>query len=368
MMSRKRALFICGSINQTTQMHQIARELPEVDASFTPYYGDLDFEIMRRLGMLESTIGGNKLRGRCLSYLRDHGLPVDDGGRRGDYDLVLHCSDLVWPRNITGKAVVLVQEGMTDPESVLFPLVKRLRFLPRWMAGTSATGLSDRYTRFCVASPGYRDLFVQRGVRPEKVVVTGIPNFDDCKRYLDNDFPLRGYVLVCTSDVREVFWYEDRERFIRRAQAIARGRPLVFKLHPNEKLPRAVDEIARLAPEAKVFTSGCAEHMVAHCDVLVCQYSSLAYVGLALGKEVHSFFPLDELRRLLPLQHGRAAKNIADVCRDLLSGAAREPPAANPPRREGDPVRHGGASLAARKRLNGLAAPAGGGEPEEPRA
>jgi hypothetical protein len=331
-MSRKNVLFICGSINQTTQMHQIARELPEVDARFSPYYGDVGFEIARRLGALESTIGGDKLRGRCLQYLRDHGLPIDDGGRRRDYDLVLHCSDLVWPRNLDGKKVVLVQEGMTDPESVLFPLIRRLPSLPRWLAGTSATGLSDRYTRFCVASPGYRDLFVRRGVRREKVVVTGIPNFDSCRSFLDNDFPMKGYVLVCTSDIREVFWYEDRLAFLRRARSLARGRSLVFKLHPNEKLPRAVDEIRRVAPEATLFTSGCAEHMVANCDVLICQYSSLAYVGLALGKEVHSFFDLAELRGLLPLQHGRAAKNIADVCRGLLlldaRGAGRAPAAA----------------------------------------
>jgi hypothetical protein len=39
---------------------------------------------------------------------------------------------------------------------------------------------------------------------------------------------------------------------------------------------------------------------------------------VALGKEVHSFFPDEELRRLLPLQHGRAASNIAAVARELL--------------------------------------------------
>ncbi|AUX43724.1 hypothetical protein SOCE26_051780 [Sorangium cellulosum] len=355
-MSRSKALFICGSINQTTQMHQIARELPEVDASFSPYYGGREVELMRRLGALEATIGGDKLRGRCLEYLRDHGLSVDDGGARGGYDLVLLCSDLVWPDNVDGRRVVLVQEGMTDPESVLFPLVQRLRFLPRWLAGTSATGLSDRYARFCVASPGYRDLFVRRGARPEKIVVTGIPNFDDCACYRDNDFPFRNYVLVCTSDIREVFWYEDRAKFLRRVRDIAAGRPLLFKLHPNEKVSRAVAEIARILPEASVLTGGCAEHMVANCDVLICQYSSLAYVGLALGKEVHSFFDVGELRRLMPLQHGRAARNIAGVCRELLAGparAVREPPAP---------------ADAARGRLNGPSAHARPAEIDEVRA
>jgi hypothetical protein len=328
---KKRILFICGSYNQTTQMHQISRELPEYEHAFTPYYGNADFRFLLRLGVLEYTVGGHKLRNRCLQYLGDHRLPVDLDNRREDYDLVFHCSDLVWPHNITGTNVILVQEGMTDPESLLFPLVRRFRSLPGWIAGTSATGLSDRYTRFCVASQGYADLFARRGVRREKMIVTGIPNFDDCRRFLVNDFPHRGYVLCCTSDVREVFWFEDRRAFVEKARRIAAGRELIFKLHPNEKLPRAVDEIARWAPEAKVFTSGAAEEMVANCEELVCQYSSLAYVGLALGKKVHSFFPDAELRRLLPLQHGRGAKNIADVARDLLGEASARAASPTPP-------------------------------------
>ncbi len=318
MNDRKRILFICGSINQTTQMQQIASELPEHEHAFSPYFGNLDFEAALRLGALESTIGGHKLRERCFDHLRAHDLPIDDRGARGGYDLVFHCSDLLTPDLVRRVPSILVQEGMTDPESVLFPLVKRVRALPGWLAGTSATGLSDSYDRFCVASPGYRDLFASRGVRPEKMVVTGIPNFDDCARYQRNEFPHRGYVLCCTSDVREVFWYEDRQGFIDEARRLAAGRPLFFKLHPNEKLPRALAELARWAPDARVFTTGSAEEMVANCDVLLCKYSSLAYVGVALGKEVHSFFPDEELRRLLPLQHGRAASNIAAVARALL--------------------------------------------------
>ena len=213
-MPRKKILFICGSINQTTQMHQIAREIPEHEHFFSPYYGSGDVEVVRAIGLAEYTIGGRKLRARCRAYLEEHKLAIDDGGKLHDYDLVFHCSDLIWPRNINGRKVILVQEGMTDPESVLYPLVKRFDFLPRWMAGTSATGLSHKYTRFCVASEGYRDLFASRGVAKEKLVVTGIPNFDDARRYLDNDFPHKNYVLVCTSDVREVFWFEDRKAFI----------------------------------------------------------------------------------------------------------------------------------------------------------
>jgi hypothetical protein len=61
--------------------------------------------------------------------------------------------------------------------------------------------------------------------------------------------------------------------------------------------------------------------MIANCDVLVTQYSSTVFVGLALGKECHSYFDLGELRRLLPLQNASAARNIAAVCRDVLAGA-----------------------------------------------
>src|SRR5262249_19476177 len=145
--------------------------------------------------------------------------------------------------------------------------------------GTAATGLSGRYDRFCVASEGYRDLFVGRGAPRDRVVVTGIPNFDNCARYLRNQFPERDYLLCCTSDTRETWKRDDRPRFIKRVVELAAGRPVIFKLHPNENWTRSRGEIERFAPGAKVFTSGSAEEMVANCSVLVCQYSSLAFVG-----------------------------------------------------------------------------------------
>lgn len=325
-MKPKKILFICGSINQTTQMHQIAKELPEYRHVFTPYYGNKDFEFLKAIGALEYTIGGHKLGRRCLDYLRDHDLPCEYGGLLDDFDIALHCSDLVWPKNLDNKKVILVQEGMTDPESVLYPIVKRFKQLPGWLAGTSAFGLSDRYTKFCVASEGYRELFASRGCDRSKMIVTGIPNFDDCRRYEKNSFPHKGYVLCCTSDVREVFWYEDRKGFLDRAVQIAkeRNKKLVIKLHPNEKLPRATDEIKQWAPEAIVYTNGSAEEMVANCDTLICKYSSLAYVGLALDKEVFSYFDLGDLRKLLPAQNKMGAKNIANVVRDMLGDTPRD--------------------------------------------
>jgi hypothetical protein len=305
-------------MNQTTQMHQIARELPEYEHFFTPYYSDGALDGIRKLGLVEFTILGNKLANRCFEYLRTNNLPIDYKGKQDNYDLVLTCSDLVIPGNILGKKMVLVQEGMTDPERFTFHLARTFRFLPRWIASTATTGLSDAYDYFCVASEGYRQVFVRKGARPEKVIVTGMPNFDNCAQYLNNSFPHRNYVLVCTSDSRETFMYENRKKFIEKALRVANGRQLIFRLHPNEKFSRAIAEIERYAPGAMVFTSGKTEEMIANCDVLITRFSSTVYVGLALGKEVYSDFDINELRRLTPVQNASGAKNIAAVCRRLL--------------------------------------------------
>lgn len=296
-------------------MHQIARELPELDASFTPYYSDHPLmRLGRRLYLQESTIAGNKLRERCLDYLRRHGLAIDEDGQAGAYELVVTCTDQIMPRNIRDKPVVVVQEGILDVPNRFTPLCRRWPWIPRWIGGTAMTALSGHYELFCAASHGYRDDFIRAGADPSRVVVTGIPNFDDCARYRENDFPYRDYVLVCTSDMRETLKRDDRIGFLRRAVRIAQGRQLIFKLHPGEWVGRATREIARVAPRAKIFSSGSAEEMVANCEVLITQWSSLVFVGMALGKEVHSYFDLREVRRLLPLQNGCAARNIAEVC------------------------------------------------------
>ena len=322
----QRILFIGGSMNQTTQMHQVAKELGEFDCYFTPYYADGLLDLIRKAGLLEPTVLGNKHIRRNVRYLREQNLRIDFQGRQGNYALVVTSSDLVIPRNIRASTIVLVQEGMTDPEGILFRLVKRFRFLPRWLTSTAATGLSDAYARFCVASEGYRELFIRKGVKPEKIVVTGIPNFDNCAQYLKNDFPHKHYVLVCTSDTRETWAYENRKRTLRNAVRIAKGRPLIFKLHPNENVRRATAEIKRWAPDALVYSTGKTEEMIANCDVLITRFSTTVYVGLALGKEVYSEFDINDLRHLTPLQNGRAAKNIAEVCRAALQESTPAPP------------------------------------------
>jgi hypothetical protein len=311
-------LYIGGSINQTEQLHAVSKAVGSHVARFSPYFGDAHVGLARRLGFLEATIAGNKRRGWCLDYLRDHGLEIDEDGRRDDYDLVVTCSDLILPRIARTKPLVAVQEGIFDPDTWMSELWRRARFLPMWLAGTSLTGESHVYDRYCVASQGFKDRLVEKGADPDAICVTGIPNFDDCKTFYDNDFPHRGFVLVCTSDGRETFKSDDRAALVKRAQEIAGGRELVFKLHPNEDPIAGPAEILRLAPEAKVYTKGKAEHMIANCDVLVTEWSSTAFVGLALGKELHSNFPREELERLAPVQNdGRAAANIAAVVHEV---------------------------------------------------
>lgn len=320
-MAKKKILFIGGSVNQTSMAHAVSQQLEdEYDCFFTPYYADGAVQWMAERGWLDFCVLGGPFKQQTEVYLAKHDLAVDYRGDRHDYDLVVTTSDLIVPRNVRGKKMVLIQEGMTDPENWMYYLVRWLK-LPRYLASTSTTGLSMAYDYFCVASDGYRDFFMRKGIPSDKLIVTGIPNFDNAKQYLANTFPYRNYVLVATSDARETFKYDNRKQFIRQALAIANGRPLIFKLHPNERVDRATREIIALAPHALVLTKGKAEEMVANCDVLVTQYSTLSYVGLALGKEVHSYFDVEMLRRLTPLQNGGAsAQRIAKVCHGLLAG------------------------------------------------
>lgn len=317
-MRKKKILFICGSINQTTMMHKISGYFENEELRFTPFYGSGYIDFLAKTGILDFSVLGGQFMKNTLAYIKDHNLPMDFKGKENDYDLVFTCADLVVPANIRDKRVILVQEGMTDPENFIYHLVKTFK-LPRYLASTSTMGLSDAYDRFCVASEGYKEHFVKKGVNPDKIVVTGIPNFDDCARFLKNDFPHKNFVLVATSDARETFKYENRKAFIREAVKIAAGRQLIFKLHPNELWDRAYREIKELAPDALVYQKESINPMIANCDVLITIYSTVVYIGMALGKEVYSRFDINDLRKMTPIQNGGiSAENIAKVGRELI--------------------------------------------------
>lgn len=206
---------------------------------------------------------------------------------------------------------------MTEPEGSMYHLVKDFR-LPRYLANTSVTGLSDAYDVFCVASHGYRDHFIKKGVKAEKIEVTGIPNFDNAVEFLKNDFPYKDFVLLATSSIRETMKFDNRVQFLRNVRNIARDRKIIVKLHPNENEKRARREIQAVLPDAKIFTDGNVNHMIANCKVLITQYSSVVYTGIALNKEVYSYYNVDSLKKLTPVQNGGiSAKRIANICRQI---------------------------------------------------
>lgn len=316
---KKKILFICGSMNQTTMMVKIARHLlHSYDCWFTPYYTDGYIRVLEERHMLEWTVAGYRHKTRAEAYVRSEGLQIDPRGQNNAYELVVTCSDLVVPRNILRSKIVLVQEGMTDPENATYHLVRKLR-LPRYLASTATFGLSHAYDVLCVASEGYKQHFVDKGVHPSKIRVTGIPNFDNCVEYAEQPCELQDFVLVATSDSRETFKYENRKAFLHRAGQIAAGRQLVVKLHPNENHERAQREIDKYVPGTIVLTGGPIEPLIARCDALITKYSSCVYVGIALGKEVFSDFPLESLRRMCPIQNGgTSAWQIAQECQRLI--------------------------------------------------
>lgn len=316
---RKNILFICGSLNQTTQMHKIAQNMSEHNCYFTPYYAEGVEHFATKMGWLNFSVLGGRHQRDTRKYLADHNLQVDERGENHEYDLAVICSDLIIQNNIRSTRIILVQEGITEPEGRLYHLYKTFPFLPRYIANTATNGLSNGYDLFCVASEGYRELFIRKGVRSEKIAVTGIPNFDNLSHHLDNDFPHRDYVLVATTPYRETFRSENRIAFLERCREIAAGRPVIFKLHPTEKVGRARREIKSILPQATIYPKGDVNAMIANASVVITQQSTCTFVALALNKETYTYLNKDELRRLMPIQNGGvSAGRIAAICHRIL--------------------------------------------------
>ena len=312
-------LFICGSLNQTTQMHAIARNLMnENNCHFTSYYGDGIVNLLAKIGWLNFTVLGGRHKRETEEYFLRHNLQVDPRGEAHSYDMVVTCSDLLIQKNIRGKRTVLVQEGITEPEGIMYHLVKWLK-LPRYLANTSTNGLSNEYDMFCVASEGYAELFVRKGVPESKIAVTGIPNFDNLKTAHNNNFQFHGHVLAATSPLRETFRFDDRRAFIQKCKAIAGEHTLIFKLHPLEDAERAIREIHENAPNSLVFAYGDINPMIANAEVVITQQSTCTYVAIALDKEVHTNLNIEELKQLMPLQNdGLSAEYISRICERVL--------------------------------------------------
>lgn len=315
----KKILFTVGSLNQVTQMHAIASHLPEYDCYFSQFYSDnVIIQEMLKLGVAKSTVLAGQFREKSENYLQQHQLKNDyaQSVYNNTYELAVVCSDLLVPKSIRQLKSIWVQEGMTDVVTPLSKVVKALNLPRYWAMNTSLNGTSNLCDIYCVASEGYREHFQKMGTDPHKLIVTGMPNFDNVEALKYNNFPHRNFVLVATSDIRECMGFENRPKFIRECVEKANGRQLIFKLHPNEKKDRAIREIKEHAPKALIYTEGNINHMIVHCEELITQYSTVVYVGIALGKKVHSYFNLDELKKKSPIQNsGRSAAHIAEICR-----------------------------------------------------
>lgn len=325
LLSQKKAFFVIGSINQTTQMHQISKHLPEFDPYFSQYFGN--HPIIRATtewGWFDySILGKGQFKLNADDYLKEHDLKNDYRGKvyNHDYDLTFLCNDLIVPKIVRRSKSIWVQEGMIDRMTKWAKVVHRLK-LPRYLAlGTSLNGSSNLCDIFCVASEGYKEHLVKMGTDPEKIIVTGIPNFDDPKAFLDNDFPERDYVLVATSDIREVLGKDDRMSFLHHCKEIVGNRRVLFKLHPNEQRERAVAEIHSIFPDDTIVLSeGNTSEIIANCTELITQYSTVVYTGIQLGKKVHSYFDIDELYRLCPVDtNGTSAEIIAEIGRQFAA-------------------------------------------------
>ncbi|MEL6390968.1 MAG: hypothetical protein AAFQ02_12490 [Bacteroidota bacterium] len=329
----KKVLHIVGSLNQTKQLYKVSQQLPDFDHYFCQFFGS--GAIVKWIS--ESGIVDNTILGTNSTFRQAQKEFLDSVGAKYDYrastlgnmyDLVFMCSDIMVPREIDHVLKVWVQEGMTDPLSFTARMVKRLG-LPYWLSGdTSLNGSSNRCDLYCVASEGYGRQIVTLGTDEEKIHVTGIPNFDNCAEFLNNDFPHQGYVLICTSDMREVNKKDDRRGFLQNCKRIAAGRPMIVKLHPNEIVERATREIRdELGPEVQIYTEGNTDHMIANCVELITQYSTVVYIGMALGIPVHSYFDLAELQSKLPIQNGgTSASEIARLARQLITRRDTPPP------------------------------------------
>lgn len=305
-------------------MHSIASYLlSDYDCYFSQVFDDsLSFSLLVKTGLLETTVVSDTFRKRAEEYYAKHGLKADYRGetKGNKYDLVVMCSDMLFPKKFKGTKTVFVQEGMTDPMTAWSKLVQLLGLPGYYALSTALNGSLNHCDIYCVASEGYKEKFATSGTEESKIVVTGMPNFDNMQSYFNNKFPHKHYVLVATSDIRECYGIDNRKKFIKNCVELAKGRQLIFKLHPNEIKDRAIAEIKKYAPaNVVILTDGNTNHMVANCDILITQYSTVSYVGLELGKEVHSYFDIDELRKLAPLQNnGTSGLRIAEVCRGYI--------------------------------------------------
>src|ERR1700756_2232624 len=173
---KKKILFIIGTPNQTTQMHQISKFL---DDSFDCYFSQIfsnhsAFEIVVKSGILNHTIFAGEIKQKADKYLTDNHLKNDYQAKifNNKYDLVVVCTDMVLPKSLQGIKTVWVQEGMIDGYNWAAKIVKALK-LPAVLAmSTALNGSSNQCDIYCVGSFGYKSYIAEKGTDISKIAVT----------------------------------------------------------------------------------------------------------------------------------------------------------------------------------------------------
>jgi hypothetical protein len=323
--SKKNILCIVGSRNQTSQLHQISEYLSEdYNVHYTQIFGEgFFFKLIAEAGFFDNTVLGRDSSFTKISqeYIREHNLQYDYRGMTKGikYDLALLSTDLIVPKSFSKIKTIWVQEGMIDPINNFAKFVKKVGMPTYSTANTSLNGTSNLADIYCAMSHGYKNYFQQYGTHKDKILVTGVPNFDNIELLKKTPYIESGFVLVATSDIRELGGNDDRNFLIQKCIEIAKGKKIIFKPHPNENLDRIKSEIYALIPHATIITEPIIDTLIANCDTLITQYSSCVYIGLTLGKKVYSYFPIDELEAKKPIQNGgQSAKTISNIAREFI--------------------------------------------------
>lgn len=322
---KKNILCLVGSRNQTTQLHQIAQHLEQdYNIFYSQIFGEgFFYKAMAETGLFDNTVLGRDSSFTLASqeYIRQHDLNYDYRGttKNIDYDLALLSTDMIVPKSFKKIKTIWVQEGMIDPINNFSKLVKKINLPPYTTANTSLNGTTNIADIYCAMSKGYKDYFSELGTNKNKILVTGVPNFDNIASLNQTTYHEKGFVLVATSDIRELGGNDDRIHLIKKCVDIARGKKIIFKPHPNENIERIKSEIYSVIPHATIITEPIIDTLIAHCDTLITQYSSCVYIGLTLGKKVYSYFPIEELESKKPVQNGgKSSEIIANITREFL--------------------------------------------------
>lgn len=323
--NKKNILCVVGSRNQTSQLHQISSFLSdEYNVYYTQLFGDgLFYKIIAEAGFIDNTVLGRDSSFTKISqeYIKSNNLQYDyRGTSKGiNYDLAFLSTDMVVPKSFKKIKTIWIQEGMIDPINNFSKFVKKTGLPTYTTADTSLNGTSNLADIYFAMSHGYKEYFNHYGTKSEKILVTGVPNFDNIELFKNYTYPESGFVLVATSDIRELGGNDDRNYLIKKCIEIAKGRKIIFKPHPNENLERIKSEIYTLIPDATIITEPIIDTLIANCDTLITQYSSCVYIGLTLGKVVYSFFPMEELESKKPIQNGgKSAEIISQIAREFL--------------------------------------------------